>query len=397
MQNLIELYDERPLENVLGAEVFEAKRIVYICPDNIASDQAVQKNLRAFFKNRGLKTELIFLRASVYDTSAMLRVLRKAIEQFSDNDGDIALDITGGTDAVLFAAGLLCAESEIPVFTYSRRQNRFYNIYNAAFAAEVPCEINYSVEDCFMMAGGSMRPGRVDNAVLSRYMDVIEPFFQLYMTYRKDWTKIVTYVQRVSPGKPDGSYTLDAAGDYTVKGEHASRISAPEEALRSMEQIGFIQDLRIRENESVSFRFRDAQIRTWLRDVGSVLELYVYKACLDTGLFYDVITSAVVDWEGTGDRNAVTNELDVMCTRGITPVFISCKTCDVKTEALNELAILRRRFGGKIAKAAIVTAEKGGTAMRNRASELSIDVIDLNDLIAGRLNKRLRNLMREEQ
>ena len=145
--------------------------------------------------------------------------------------------------------------------------------------------------------------------------------------------------------------------------------------------------------EKVSFRFRDGQIRTWLRDVGSVLELYVYKACLDSGLFDDVRTSAVVDWEGDKRTNAVSNELDVMATRGVTPVFISCKTCDVKTEALNELAILRDRFGGQIAKAAIVTAERGRTVMRNRASELNILVIDLEDLEKGRIGQRLKSLM----
>ena len=32
--------------------------------------------------------------------------------------------------------------------------------------------------------------------------------------------------------------------------------------------------------------------------------------------------------------------------------------------------------------------------MRNRASELGIFVIDLNDLLAGRTDKRLRSLMR---
>ncbi|MEI3427884.1 MAG: hypothetical protein V8Q82_01320 [Christensenellales bacterium] len=62
------------------------------------------------------------------------------------------------------------------------------------------------------------------------------------------------------------------------------------------------------------------------------------------------------------------------------PIFISCKTCDVKTEALNELAILRDRFGGQIARAAIVTAERGRAPMRHRAMELGIDVIDLEDL-----------------
>ena len=65
------------------------------------------------------------------------------------------------------------------------------------------------------------------------------------------------------------------------------------------------------------------------------------------------------------------------------------------TEALNELAILRDRFGGKVAKAAIVTAERGGAAMRNRASELNIAVIDLNDLTVGRTGKRLQALMRQ--
>ncbi len=47
-----------------------------------------------------------------------------------------------------------------------------------------------------------------------------------------------------------------------------------------------------------------------------------------------------------------------------------------------------------MAKAAIVTATRGSTVMRNRASELSIAVIDLNDLTAGRLPRRLRSLLR---
>lgn len=390
METLIELYDERPLENVLGVEMFPPDQVIYICPDDIASNQTIQKKLRAFFRHRGKKVELIFMRANIYDAEALLRLFRKILMQYPN----VSMDITGGTDAVLFASGLLSSETEIPVFTYSRKKNRFYNIRNADFAAGVPCSIRYSVEDCFLMAGGSMRPGRVDNSILYYYLDDIEPFFALYMRHRRQWTKIVTYIQRISPATLEGEYSLTVNGKYTVKGERTALINAPEAALMELEEIGFLEDLQIRENESVSFRFRDSQIRTWLRDVGSVLELYIYKACRDTGLFQDVITSAVVDWEGAGGSNAVTNELDVMCTRGITPVFISCKTADVKTDALNELAILRDRFGGNIAKAAIVTAEKAGSAMRNRASELDIDVIDLDDLSRGRVDKRLRELMR---
>ena len=391
MQTLIELYDERPLENVLGVEVFRPERVVYICPDDFSDRRRIREKLEEYFLHRGLMPELSFVCARVYESEAMLTLFRGIVAQYPD----CAMDITGGTDAVLFAAGLLCAEKEIPVFTYSRRRNCFYDIRGAAFAAALPCTVQYTVEDFFLMAGGSLRAGRVDNAILGAYLDVIEPFFKLYLRNRRAWTRAVSFMQRVSPAGPDGSYKLEVRGDYRVKGERGSRIEAPADVLRELEKIGFLEDLEIVPEESVSFRFRDGQIRAWLRDVGSVLELYVYKACLDTGLFQDVRTSAVVDWDGEGGLKAVSNELDVMCTRGVTPVFISCKTCDVKTEALNELAVLRDRFGGKMARAAIVTAERGGTAMRNRASELGIMVVDLNDLTADRIDKRLKSLMRE--
>ena len=388
METLIELFDKRPLENTLGAEMFRPKRVVYICPEAAARSAALQKKMRDYFKSRGQQPELIFFKADVYDADAVLALLRSILARWPD----CAMDITGGTDAVLFAAGLLSAEASIPVFTYSRKRNTFYNIRHADFAAGKLCPLKYRVEDFFLMAGGSVREGRVNNALLERYLPDFDPFFGVFLDHRRDWTKIVTYLQRVSPGGPDGSYSLEVSGPYTVKGERGSRIDAPENALHALERIGFLRNLRITD-ERVSFCFRDGQIRAWLRDVGSVLETYVYKACLDTGLFDDVRLSVIVDWEGENKSNSVSNELDVMCSRGVVPLFISCKTCDVKTEALNELAVLRDRFGGEMARAAIVTAERGNARMRNRAAELDIHVIELSELGADRLRQRLKRCM----
>lgn len=389
METLIELYDARPLENIIGPEVFHPKRVVYICPEDFTEKERTREKLNTFFQHRGLEPELVFTCSNVYESSSTLRVFRDIDRKYPD----CTLDISGGTEAVLFAAGLLCAESAIPVMTYSRRNNCFYNIRGAVFGREMPCTVAYTVEDCLLMAGGSMRKGRVDNAILENYLSDIDPFFQLYLAHRQNWTKTVNYMQRVSLTGEDGTYSLSVNGDYLVKGERSNWIKAPEDVLRDLEKIGFLLDLEIVPDESASFRFRDGQIRAWLRDVGSVLELYVYKACLDSGLFQDVRTSVVVDWEGTEQTQAVSNELDVMCTRSVTPVFISCKTCSVKTEALNELSVLRDRFGGKMARAAIVTSSRGGAAMRNRASELDIMVIDINDLISGEIDKRLKKLM----
>lgn len=388
VRTLVELFDARPLENVLGVEMFRPEQVIYVCPDNTPKYAAEQ--LESYFAHRGIHASLRFLRVNLFDTRAILCLFRKILEEFPD----AVIDITGGTDAVLFAAGTACAGTKIPVITYSRTRNRFYNIQNAPEAHGAPCRVTFTVGDCFRMAGGTMRTGRVDNAALDRYMEDMDPFFSVFMKHRRNWDRMISYIQRISPTGEDGTFPLEVQGAYTVKGERGARLTAPESALQDLEQIRMISELRIDPEESVSFRFRDAQIRAWLRDVGSVLELYVYKACLDSGLFDDVRTSAVVDWRENERSNAVTNELDVMCTQGITPVFISCKTCAIRTEALNELSILKERFGGEIARAAIVSAEPAGASARNRAAELGIRVIDLNDLEAGGIGQSIERLMR---
>ena len=392
MQTLIELYDERPIENVLAMEVFRPAEVVFLCPAEAAQDRAMQEKLREYAKKQGLDTRLTFLETSPYRADRVKRQLQRVVESHPD----CALDITGGTDAALFAGGLLCAEASIPVFTFSRKRGRFYNISGADFADELLCTVEHEVEDVFLMAGGALRPGRVDNALLPRYLPKIDALFGIYMRYRREWARLVTYIQRLSQCPPDDKPPLHAEGPWEVKGEQGKRVEAPEPALRDLARAGFLRRLRIRRGESVAFDFRDAQIRWWLRDVGSALELHVYKACLDTGIFHDVRSSVVVDWAGEGKRDSVTNELDAVAVRGITPLFVSCKTCAVSTDALNELAILRDRFGGAAARAAIVTAEYCRAVTRHRAAALDIAVIDIADLRAGAVSERIRAIMDRE-
>ena len=392
MDTLIELYDDRAIENILAPDMFRPKRIIYLCPGEIAQDRSRQEKLKAFFKRRGWNPELIFMEASLFKADRILRQLITIGEKYPN----CALDITGGSDAALFAAGMFSCQTGVPAFTYSRKKNRFYDISGAAFADNLTCTLSYSVEDFFLMAGGTLLPGRVDNAILSKYLGDFDPFFSCFLRYRRDWTDIISYIQRVSPSEYGQVPPLAIQGKYTVKGDHGARNSANEAALKDLSRIGFIQDLRIVPGESVSFRFRDLNTRAWLRDVGSVLELYSYKACIDTGIFNDVISSAVVRWNDTLGHSSVSNEIDVMAARGVIPLFISCKVSDIKTEALNELAILRDRFGGKGAKAAIVTTEPCNAAARHRAAQLGIAVIDLEELKSGQMAQRLKVIMKAE-
>ena len=392
MNTLIELYDERAIENILAPDMFRPQRIIFLCPSDVAQAQQLQEKIRDFFLRRGWEPELIFLESSLFKADRILRQLLTIYEKYPD----CALDVTGGSDAALFAAGMFTAQTGVPAFTYSRKKNRFYDICGAAFADNLPCTLSYSVEDFFLMAGGTLLPGRVNNAILEQYLEDFDPFFACFLRFRRDWSDIISYIQRVSPAEYGQTPPLFIQGKYTVKGERGARNSANEDALRELARIDFIRDLTILPGQSVSFRFRDLNTRAWLRDVGSVLELYVYKACLDADIFNDVISSAVVRWDEVLGHGSVSNEIDVMAARGVIPLFLSCKACDIKTEALNELAILRDRFGGKGAKAAIVTTEPCNAAARHRAAQLGIAVIDLEELKSGQLVHRLRVIMKAE-
>lgn len=390
MNTLIELYDERAIENVLAADMFRPQRIVYLCPTEVAQSRERQNQIGEFFRHRGWNPELTFVEASQYKVDRIVRQLLAISEKYPD----CAMDVTGGSDAELFAAGLFAAKANVRVFTYSRRKNRFYNISGAEFAENLPCDILYSVKDFFLMAGGTLLPGRMDNGTLKEYIADIEPFFDCFLRHRRDWNNIITYMQRVSPAEYGQVPPMSIQGNYVVRGERGGRISANEDALQSFQRIGFIRDLVIVSGEKVAFRFRDGNTRAWLRDVGSVLELYVYKACLNAGIFNDIISSAVVRWDEVLGHASVINEIDVMAVRGVVPLFISCKVSDIKTEALNELAILRDRFGGKGAKAAIVSTGQCNAAARHRAAQLGIAVIGRDELESGKLAYRLKVIMK---
>lgn len=392
MTTLIELYDERANENILAPDMFRPQRVIYLCPTEVAQDKRRQETIRDFFLRRNWEPELIFMESSLFKADRILRQLLSISEKYPD----CALDVTGGSDAALFAAGLFAAQTKVPAFTYSRKQNRFYNISGADFADNLPCNLTYSVEEFFLMAGGTLLPGRVNNTILAQYLDDFDPFFACFLRFRRQWTDIISYIQRISPAEHGQTPPLSIQGDYTVKGDHGRRNSANQDALREFARIGFIRDLSITPGESVSFRFRDVNTRAWLRDVGSVLELYVYKACLDTGIFNDVISSAVVRWDDVLGHGSVLNEIDVMAAKGVIPLFLSCKATDIKTEALNELAILRGRFGVKGAKATIVTTEPCNAAARHRAAQLGIAVIDLEELQQGQLVNRLKVILKAQ-
>lgn len=383
MKTLIELYDERPIENVLGTEMFRPEETILICPPEIEANHALRKSMAEYFEHRNCPVKLTFVPVSLLDAIKVEKQLRQILETHED----CAIDIAGGTDAALFAAGAVSGET--PVYTYSRKKNAFFEICNAPFARNLPCTIRLDARSCFLMAGGTLLQGREDNARLKSMLPQIDRLFGVFAKYRSVWNRQVSYIQKISSSEKG---ELDARGAIVERADNHT-VRADIGLFQALEKAGMILILELTD-ETIAFRFPDETVRFWLRDIGSVLELQLYRACLAAECFDDVVLSAVVNWQGLeNQRDGVTNEIDVMAVQGIQPVFISCKTSEIKTEALNELAILRDRFGGKGSRAIIVTSAavtKNRAPMRRRASELGIEVIEWSDIRLNRLIRRLK-------
>ena len=384
MRTLIELYDTSPIRNVLSAVMFRPQEMILVCPPEIAEDPNQRRSLRDFFAYLDCPVKLTLIPVTLLDAGKTERVLREVLESHQD----CAIDISGGTDAALFAAGV--ASGETPVFTYSTRKNTFFEIKNAPFARSLPCDVHLDVRSCLMMAGGTLHPGREENAGLADKTEQIDRLFNVYTAFRPQWNRQINYIQKISSSEPG---ILEAGGQLTEKAGN-KRVEADIEFFKALEKAGLILDLRLMD-DSILFRFPDERVRFWLRDIGVVLELQVFRACHAAGCFDDVVLSAVVNWQsGRIHRDSVINEIDVMAVQGIQPVFISCKTCEVHTDALNELAILRDRFGGKFARAILVTSGMTGKTrepVRMRADKLGIELVEWEDVNLESLTNRLRN------
>ena len=113
MKTLIELYDERAIENILAPDMFRPERIIYLCPGEVVQDRSRHDKLRAFFARRGWQPEVIFTEVSLFKADSILKQLLKIGHKYPD----CAIDVTGGSDAALFAAGMFTAQTGAPAFT----------------------------------------------------------------------------------------------------------------------------------------------------------------------------------------------------------------------------------------------------------------------------------------
>lgn len=389
MSVLVEIYDENePLLNVLNAMLMRPRKIIFL-GGNAVNRARDQRNVRRFFQALGLDIDMQFYRISVSNLPELARRLITIVEK----EENVIIDVTGGNDLLLVAAGMVFSQYNAVAIAYGRLRQGYYLLeHDEQEPRYFPIDIQMRVSQAMMLAGGRiLRSGHVSKEdVGTKAMQDIAAIFPFYRENRYRWHILTLYLQAANESIRGTDELQIVANREYVRG--ATRITAPLGLLLGLSELNLLLNLRADKHE-VEFRYADSFLRQCITDAGIWLELYVYRAAMRCNRFDDVQISVVIGWEDA--ENTIENEVDVIATAGLTQLFISCKSGRPDWDDLSEIVTLARRFGSQCALPVLVTIndlETSDIMLCRRAASLGVALIDGAELREEVLIHRLCEL-----
>ncbi len=383
MKTLIELFDREPIYNYLAAATFKPQKVCFIGGRNVLDgDEMAAAKKFAAINNLECEFEFVFANVNSYDD--MLQTLGDVIRKETAQGNACTVDVTGGKDLALVAAGSLIP-SDVQVIYYDRTINAFRFLGSDKTQA---VDVELTCESFITIAGGTIfsNPRNMDYS--EKQWEIIRKVVRVYFENREVWNRFVKYLQQVAKGENEkvaDNLFVNAPFSFADAGRV---FSCNETVMHELERTGAIKNFRIAGNKSrIEFEFANKQTANLLVNEGVWLELAVYLAGKSSDKFADVQTSVKFVWDipsggetlgGIIADGTPRNEVDVVLTRGVMPVFVSCKTRVPVNDDLNELYAIRQKFGGELAGAVLATTKYVGDdwPVAERAAEMGISILD---------------------
>ena len=396
MKVLIELYDkEKPINNYVTGLAMKPDKIVCLGEKTIWQESR-RARLERVFGEFCPDTELALRSHKPAHMDAVLGDISRVLDQYGAEN--CVIDVTGGSELMLIAAGRLYEKYRTPIVAYRPTTHSFVQLAGDEDIGVAELETpRITVQQSLAMCGRELMFNGHGMALRDspEAMERIETLFDICRSNHAEWAQFVYYFQQINKPPYRVSPTFFAV-PRVIRNAQA-QVSCPAAILFRLCDEGFIHDLAMNSTD-IQFSLTQSVMADCLSDVGLVLELYIYKALNKCGLFDDVDLSDVICWDDDGlPDNNIVNEIDVIAQAGIGQLFISCKSGAVDTSALNEVFALSRRFGNGYATPVLVTlrdmaADNPSLAMR--AQTMGVTLIGGALLEMDALMERFGNMAR---
>lgn len=393
---LVEFLDANPIENIGACFLENVSYIVYIGSDSVQKGNERVRKITSYLRKKGINAGTSYHHVAKNALPSAVRTLERI---FHGVDEEVVIDLAGGNDTMLIAAGVVWEKrhakgEHLSLITSSVEDG------TVTFCHRDGCvrlsdskRFENTIEENALLHGGSVinsfeiRPELSDSFLAS--MDNVWKVAMRGKGVRKNGRK--SYPRRWNAFLS----SLFAAGLISrVKGDGYSLSNAKKRLganygevllwLEALNASGAIRLEKRHDGDFISFTCLDGTQKL-IEKAGNLLELKIYSEAVKSGMFTDCATGVCLDWDGrAGDTE---NEIDVMLMNGLVPVFISCKNGKIDDAELYKLSTVAERFGGEYAKKAIFVSDYGGvsqmsiSSIKRRAENMGIRVVDNVNLI----------------
>lgn len=398
------------VKNVAAAAIIKPEAIHYVYYYTGDSTPAILAQritgTREFFERRKLNTEISFFvatsvrvnRKEVLELGKVLSGLKKTriIDDF-----DICDSCDDAMATEYFITSMI--KSRIKYFDGSGRlmcsnyyETKFVNDMNyycpyfefnpsqSEFSVTVNCdELKYidtgvylKLEDVLGIMGG-VRTG----CTSPDCYDIYEKLWSVYIgEYNQNlsfieavenWNRFCDTLARKIGGREAGR--LDVS-DFEIQDEGQQNI------INALEQAGALKVEKL-SSAKADFRVVSEEIKKILIKSGEILEIYTYFKCVEEGCFDEVATSFEFAWKNEDEENLmVSNELDVVLTKGFKTIAIECKgRKGISQDYFHRLQTVNSKFGISAVKIVIALKSDDEIHQREFKRAEAMDIITITD------------------
>lgn len=404
----IEFFTENSLENICSS-LIEPPETLYLLGSRKGRMNIHAQRYCKLFESRGYHVDV---RVRFVNNGDKIFDIVEALKAIIDEtgEGECAIDLTGGDELCLTAAGIVYGEYLSNPKEVQLHQVRIHNcrIINCdkdertLAPRHVP---DLAVDEFIALYGGRVKEREIGFRMADLDDKKRATVHALWKRFQKSRTKWLALTDVLNHYIQNG--TSARIDDSDLRQFFSGRTRTPFNSLDdfrhylSMSELSQALSMNY-STEKTEIAFRDDFSKKCLSKEGNLLELYtLVRMCelKDGGnpLFQDGVQSVTIQTfssaGGAQPAGEAVNETDVIMMRHMSPYFISCKTGTVDSEELNRFYASVDRYGGRYATKILIynpNRVSGGQSFMTRAEVLGIRLIEMNDLDKQNLVDRIK-------
>lgn len=400
----VEFFDKTSVRNICSCLANTPEKVIFV-GDNQKLMKKYVGIYRELFLQRGRNIDFSYRSVAKNDLDSVMRVLSEIVEK---ND-EIVFDLDGGEDVFLMAVGMIYEryfDRNIKLQRVNVQSNTIcLGVNEEKYISALTIPEHIRIYDGNVIFDDVIREG---THIWDHTEDFKNDIDRMWEICRRDntlWNREVKDLQFLE------KKALPSKNELTIRiSKEALERPLDVKIMESLIKEGLILDYND-DGEYISYRYKNAQVKRCLAKAGQVLEMKIYslaKSVVDAkgnAVYDDVMNGVCIDWDGddleNGEGIVVENEIDVMMTKGVVPVFISCKNGQVDVNELYKLNTVAHRFGGDYAKKVLIVTnlERNGgdpaAFFRDRARSMGIRLLEnIQHSSDSELERVIKNLWR---